>query len=270
MGTKYAGKVFGQLTVLDGWTEQLPSGNYRQLFRVRCACGSEYSRNALSITGAPNKDSLMCKDCRAKAHAEKSASGYKHPMHSKWQSMVARCHNPVSQHYVYYGARGISVCDAWRGSRPNGELASIDGFHQFLVDMGQPPDGKSIDRIDNDGPYSPDNCRWATPAEQASNRRITTYVTLLGKTLSTTEWGTKLGHPDPAAWAARAAAWQVPLELALELLVAHYPKPVGKWKKIYAPAIPPALRNKPRPPRPPKPTQVYEEPYITFHHTRAK
>lgn len=264
MATKYAGKVFGHLTVLDGWTERLPSGSYKQFFRVRCACGSEYSRNALSITGAPNKDSLMCKACRAEAYARESASGYKHPQHSMWQSMVARCHSPASQHYVYYGARGIAVCDAWRGSRSNGELASIDGFHQFLVDMGQPPEGTSIDRIDNDGPYSPDNCRWATPAEQASNRRITTHVTLRGKTLSITEWGAKLGHPDPAAWAVRAAAWQVPLERALELLVEHYPKPVGKWKKIYASAIPAALRDKPRPPRATKLPRVYDEPYITF------
>ena len=104
------------------------------------------------------------------------------PLYSIWKHMRQRCQNPNNKDYRYYGGRGIRICERWQH------------FPNFLEDMGERPEGKSLDRIDNSGPYSPENCRWVSHILQMNNmRRNWRYQ---GKTQR--QWGEILGITDTA------------------------------------------------------------------------
>jgi hypothetical protein len=104
------------------------------------------------------------------------------PTYMTWRSMKARCYNKNSDRYPYYGGRGIVMCDDWKKD-----------FEIFLKDMGERPMGTSIDRIDVNGNYCPENCRWATKAEQARNTRFTRYLELNGERKCIKTWAEDLG-----------------------------------------------------------------------------
>lgn len=91
-----------------------------------------------------------------------------HPLYHVWRSMRDRCRNPNFKQFADYGGRGITICDRW------------NSFAAFVEDMGPRPDGYTLDRIDNDKGYGPDNCRWASHKEQQRNRRVNVYVTVDG------------------------------------------------------------------------------------------
>ena len=102
-----------------------------------------------------------------------------------WASMRSRCFYRRNNRYHSHGGRGIKVCDRWLG---------LAGFANFLADMGPKPTPQhQLDRINNDGNYEPGNCRWATPIEQARNRRTNRHITFNGKTLCITQWATLTG-----------------------------------------------------------------------------
>jgi hypothetical protein len=102
-----------------------------------------------------------------------------------WYRILARCHNPKNHAFKNYGGRGIYVCDEWRNS-----------FKSFLDDMGVPEYGMHLDRIDNDGPYAPWNCRWATPTQNANNRRSNRVVMYLGCEYTISELAREFGIPQ--------------------------------------------------------------------------
>lgn len=103
----------------------------------------------------------------------------KHALYHCWASMKNRCYNKNdTRNYEWYGKRGIRVCDRWLGK---------NGFWNFVEDMGPRPLGFSIDRIDTDGDYCPENCRWASPKEQALNRRNSIRIYYDGEELTIEE-----------------------------------------------------------------------------------
>lgn len=106
-----------------------------------------------------------------------------------WKAMRTRCNNPRVRAYPRYGGRGIKVCPRW------------DSFSAFLADMGEAPEGMSLDRWpDKSGNYEPGNCRWATPKEQARNMRVNRLIEHDGETLCLSEWAERFGTTSDVLW----------------------------------------------------------------------
>lgn len=118
---------------------------------------------------------------------------WKHPSTSgayvSWSAMRRRCLNSKDVAYQYYGGRGITICEAW-----------VDNFDQFYEDMGDRPRNMTLDRIDSDKGYSPDNCRWVLATLQQANQRRTVRITFNGETLTLRGWADRLGVPYYSLW----------------------------------------------------------------------
>lgn len=125
---------------------------------------------------------VLTESGRAKMASAKRTHGMSRTkVHDAWKSMHARCYRPSTSSYQYYGGRGINVCARWAR------------FEDFYADMGDPPQGTSLDRLDSNGDYSPDNCRWATPTEQSRNRSMARPLTVNGVTKLLCDWVKETG-----------------------------------------------------------------------------
>jgi hypothetical protein len=112
--------------------------------------------------------------------------------------MKTRCGNPKDKAYARYGGRGIIVCPAW-----------VQSFPLFLTDMGERTEGMEIDRIDNDGPYCPFNCRWASRKQQMRNTSRTRMITLNGETLCLVDWAARMSISVSRVCNRLALGWSV-------------------------------------------------------------
>jgi hypothetical protein len=150
-GHSLVGKRFGRWTVLG----EHPERRRGRHWLCRCDCGTERTVRENNLRYGSSKS---CGCCVARERNTRHGQSYSR-VYSIWIALRQRCSNPESTNYANYGGRGITVCERW--------LA----FENFYADMGDPPPGLSIDRIDNDGNYEPGNCQWATASEQLRNRR---------------------------------------------------------------------------------------------------
>jgi hypothetical protein len=159
------GRAFGRLTVIArALCSTLTSGRRLTAWVCRCACGAVVDVPTQQLASGRTKSCGCLRvdlgHAKRRTHGE-SSPGHWSPEYRAWSGLIQRCTNPKNTDWANYGGRGITVCDRWRRS-----------FEAFLADMGRKPTpSHSIDRKDVDGNYEPGNCRWATPSQQASNRR---------------------------------------------------------------------------------------------------
>jgi hypothetical protein len=173
------GQRFGRLTVIsfNG------IGNRRKsMWNCLCDCGNE---KVVPLGNLKNGHTKSCGCYNIEKILERAfthrLSGT--PEHRAWGAMIQRCTNPNDKGFFNWGMRGIEVCERW-----------LHSFENFLEDMGnRPSKNHTLDRIDNDGNYCKENCRWATPKEQARNRRTNVWYEYNGKRMIAMDWAIELG-----------------------------------------------------------------------------
>jgi len=169
-------KRFGMLVVLC----QAQSIKERTRWVCRCDCGEE---KVIYATHLVRGNTKSCGCNRGKSAGGKITKHglSKTPEYSSWVHMMRRCYNPRDDRYQDYGGRGITVCERWHDPL------------QFYKDMGPRKKHQSIDRIDVNCDYSPDNCRWASPKEQQNNRRCSRLISHAGESKTLSQWAQCLG-----------------------------------------------------------------------------
>lgn len=185
------GARFGCLVVESLHESTRRSGSKKRIASCRCDCGNLTSVEKYNLSSGNTK---RCQDCAKIARGigrrthgnsctrrQQDPIGYK--CYSAWQTMKRRCFQPSDKAFPNYGARGITVCERW-----------LESYDNFLADMGLPPSlDHQIDRIDNDGPYSPNNCRWVSRVENARNKRSNHIITAFGQSKALVEWAQETG-----------------------------------------------------------------------------
>ena len=168
---------FGRLTVFAP-TKKRGSGGSVFWFCI-CECGNQKNISGTSLRNGQTKSCgcLFKEVARNKGFNRKTHGMACTRVYSIWSNMKSRCYSTTNKKYHLYGGRGIVVCDRWK-----------DSFENFYADMGEPPLDCSLDRINVNGNYEKENCRWATQKEQQNNRRDNVIITVGEKPMTMTEY----------------------------------------------------------------------------------
>jgi hypothetical protein len=193
------GRTFGRLTVVA----KAPSRGKGGYWQCSCECGAELAVRTSELLAGRQQQSCGCLyreqlSARNRTHGQSDTATWE-----IWVGMRARCRDVGNKHY---GGRGIRVDPRW------------ESFEVFLADMGERPPGMQIDRIDNDGPYAPGNCRWATCKENQNNRRTNRAITFDDRTQTVSQWADEIGLSRGVLDQRFAAGWSVERALTTPLL----------------------------------------------------
>ena len=176
------GKRYGRLTV-TGFSrcEKVSSSQYRYYWNCLCDCGTEKEILVNSLrSGATRSCGCLCKERHIKKHGMSTTR-----LFWVWHGMMERCSNKKSLSYKHYGGKGIQVCDEWKDST---------AFIKWALENGY-KDNLTIDRIDSNKNYEPDNCRWVGWKVQANNTSRNHYLTINGETKTLAQWSEFYGVP---------------------------------------------------------------------------
>lgn len=177
-----SGRRFGRLVVISRGNVTQSHNSY---WVCKCDCGNQcLIRGDHLKKGLSKSCGCLNKEAASVRQTVHGLSGSR--LHVIWVSMKQRCDNPQNQAYSRYGEREIAVCDEWKND--------FQAFYDWAMTHGY-ESGLTIDRIDNNKGYSPQNCRWATSSEQARNRRSCHFITFGGETRTMIEWAEKTGLP---------------------------------------------------------------------------
>jgi len=203
------GEKFGRLTVL----RLFKKGRFTYC-ECSCECGNIATpRKDALYTGTQKSCGCYQADQARERFTTHGESRHRTVEYDCWAHMIRRCYTPTTKQFSEYGGRGITVCDRWRYS-----------YENFLADMGRRPSAKhSLDRIDNDGNYEPENCRWTTQDVQCNNTRRNHFLIFNGKRQTLRQWEQELGFSRNTIQGRVRNGW--PLEQAMTLPnKAHCPR----------------------------------------------
>lgn len=198
----FIGEKRGRLTVLSE-----PFSRGRAFYiRCKCDCGTEFECLRNDVAQGHTK-SCGCYSRDLASERNRTHGMARSRTYVTWRSMLNRCYLPEEKAFANYGARGITVCDAWRNS-----------FEAFLAYMGERPEGMTLDRYPNGaGNYEPGNCRWATLRMQANNTRRNKILSFNGKSMTISDWAHELGLKARTLHARLSNGWTVERALTQQL-----------------------------------------------------
>lgn len=180
------GNIYGRLTVTALDVKRARS-NGEPYHECVCSCGNKIETRDHSLKAGKRQSCGCLRLDAVKERGPRITKGMKQSSeYLAWCNIKKRCYDKSDANYKNYGAKGIAVCDEWRRS-----------FPLFIAHMGRKPSpDMSIDRIDPYGPYSPENCRWATREEQANNKRKNRFIELNGARMTIAQWSRATGIPQ--------------------------------------------------------------------------